>query len=156
MGSFPLKVAKMVGGGVTVKDVNSHDFVKAYAAFLKKSGKIEVPKWAELVKTAPYKELAPYDPDWYYVRAASVARRIYVRPGAGVGAMRTVYGGKHRRGTCPGHHAKASGSVIRSVFQQLEKVKVLQVGENGGRTLTSTGRRDLDRIASQVAAAASK
>ena len=49
-----------------------------------------------------------------------------------------------------------TGSVIRSVFQQLEKVKVLQVGENGGRTLTSTGRRDLDRIASQVAAAASK
>ena len=46
--------------------------------------------------------------------------------------------------------------MIRSVFQQLEKVKVLQVGENGGRTLTSTGRRDLDRIASQVAAAASK
>ena len=38
-------------GGVTVKDVNSHDFVIAYAAHLKRIGKIEVPKWADLVKT---------------------------------------------------------------------------------------------------------
>ena len=56
-------------GGVTVKDVNSHDFVIAYAAHLKRIGKIEVPKWADLVKTAAFKELAPYDQDWYYIRA---------------------------------------------------------------------------------------
>ena len=32
-------------------------------------GKIEVPTWVDIVKTGAYKELAPYDPDWYYVRA---------------------------------------------------------------------------------------
>ena len=31
-------------GGVTVKDVSSHAFVKAYAAYLKRTGKLEVPK----------------------------------------------------------------------------------------------------------------
>ena len=66
-------------GGVTVKDVASHDFVIAYAAHLKRIGKIEVPKWADLVKTGTTRELAPYDPDWYYIRAAAIARRVYLR-----------------------------------------------------------------------------
>ena len=70
--------------GVTVKDVASHDFVIAYAAHLKRIGKIEVPKWADLVKTATHKELAPYDPDWYYIRAAAIARRVYLRAGSGL------------------------------------------------------------------------
>ena len=29
---------------------------------------IEVPSWVDIVKTATFKELAPYDPDWYYIR----------------------------------------------------------------------------------------
>ena len=28
-----------------------------------------MPEWVDLVKTAKSKELAPYDPDWYYIRA---------------------------------------------------------------------------------------
>jgi ribosomal protein S19E (S16A) len=44
-------------------------FISAYASHLKRSGKIEVPAWVDLVKTGSFKELAPYDPDWYYVRA---------------------------------------------------------------------------------------
>ena len=58
--------------GICVKDVAANDFVVAYAAHLKRIGKIEVPKWADLVKTASYKELAPYDPDWYYIRAGAL------------------------------------------------------------------------------------
>ena len=30
---------------------------------------IQLPSWVDIVKTAPFKELAPYDPDWYYIRA---------------------------------------------------------------------------------------
>ena len=30
---------------------------------------IQLPNWVDIVKTAPFKEMAPYDPDWYYVRA---------------------------------------------------------------------------------------
>ncbi len=46
-------------------------FISAYANHLKRSGKLEVPTWVDIVKTGHYKELAPYDPDWYYVRAGS-------------------------------------------------------------------------------------
>ena len=44
-------------------------FIKAYSSHLKRSGKLEIPTWVDTVKTGPQKELAPYDPDWYYVRA---------------------------------------------------------------------------------------
>lgn len=38
------------------------------AAFLKKSGKLDVPKWVDIVKTATHKELGPKDADWFYTR----------------------------------------------------------------------------------------
>lgn len=44
-------------------------FIAAYSSHLKRSGKLEIPTWVDIVKTGPQKELAPYDPDWFYVRA---------------------------------------------------------------------------------------
>ena len=50
--------------------INSAEtFITAYASHLKRSGKIDVPIWADIVKTGSYKELGPYDPYWFYVRA---------------------------------------------------------------------------------------
>jgi len=57
---------------VSVKDVSQPEFTVALAAFLKKSGKMKVPEWVDLVKTNNRKELAPYDEDWFYIRAASM------------------------------------------------------------------------------------
>jgi small subunit ribosomal protein S19e len=56
-------------GGITVRDVRSDAFIAAYAQVLKNNDKFVVPKWADTVKTGVHKELAPYDPDWYYIRA---------------------------------------------------------------------------------------
>ncbi|KAI9597899.1 40S ribosomal protein S19-A [Syncephalis fuscata] len=139
--------------GATVKDVDAQAFVKAYAAHLKRSGKVELPKWVDLVKTGSYKELAPYESDWFYVRAASIARHIYLRNSVGVGALRKLYGGRVNRGTRPSHHADASGSVQRKALQALEKLGVLEKSPEGGRRITKDGRRDLDRISAQVARA---
>ncbi|KAH7528954.1 hypothetical protein FEM48_Zijuj05G0132400 [Ziziphus jujuba var. spinosa] len=55
----------------TVKDVSPHEFVKAYAAHLKRSGRrnnatyvrLSFRSWTDIVKTAKFKELALYDPD---------------------------------------------------------------------------------------------
>merc|ERR1712110_745906 len=99
--------------GVNVRDVAAADFVIAYAAHLKRIGKIEVPKWADLVKTATHKELAPYDPDWYYIRAAAIARRVYLRAGTGVGAFKKIFGDRVHRGTRPERFGTASGSIAR-------------------------------------------
>ncbi|XP_073255547.1 small ribosomal subunit protein eS19-like [Porites lutea] len=140
-------------GGVTVKDVCPHEFIKALAAHLKKGGKLKVPEWVDLVKTAKSKELAPYDPDWYFIRAASILRHVYLRNGIGVGHLTRVYGGRKRRGSRPSHFERSSSSVARSVLKGLEQLKLIEKDSSGGRSLTSQGQRDLDRIACQVSSA---
>ena len=57
--------------------VSADQFIAAYASHLKRSGKLEVPAWVDIVKTGSFKELAPYDPDWYYVRAGMLQHKIY-------------------------------------------------------------------------------
>ena len=82
----------------------------------------------------------------FYIRAASVARHIYLRKTVGVGRMRKVHGSTKNRGSRPSHHVDASGSVDRKVMQSLEKIGILeQDEEKGGRRITQAGQRDLDR-----------
>lgn len=49
-------------GGVQHRNLTLHSSVSTHP-------QIQLPSWVDLVKTAKFKELAPYDPDWYYVRA---------------------------------------------------------------------------------------
>merc|ERR1711972_457426 len=115
----------------TVKDVKADKFIAAFAQHLKRQGRFEIPKWADVVKTAKYKELPPNDPDWLYVRTASMVRKIYIRAGMGVGAMRKVYGGQLRRGT---------GKIARYILQQLEEMGLVEQDDNGGRRITKEGQ----------------
>merc|ERR1712150_89549 len=119
-------------GGVTVKDVNPQQFVKAFAAHLKKS-KLKVPEYVTIVKTSKAHELGPTDPDWFCVRA-----------------VRKIYGGAKRNGTRPSHFCLSSSNVARKVLQSLEGIKRVTKDVNGGRSIAPTGRRDMDRIAGQL------
>lgn len=86
----------------------------------------------------------------YYVRAAAIARHIYLRKHVGVGALKKLHGTSINRGNRPSHHRDCSGSVQRKVVQSLEKLGVLEQAENGGRKITEQGQRDLDRIATSI------
>merc|ERR1712029_153721 len=135
-------------GGVTVRDVDAQKFIVAYADFLKRQGKLQIPGWVDTVKTSHSNELPPQSPDWFYVRAAAVARHVYLRKSVGVGRLRKVHGSTKNRGSRPSHHVDASGSVDRKVLQSLEKIGVVEHDEDkGGRRITQAGQRDLDRIA---------
>uniref|UniRef100_A0A2P2KYP4 40S ribosomal protein S19-1 n=1 Tax=Rhizophora mucronata TaxID=61149 RepID=A0A2P2KYP4_RHIMU len=114
---------------------------------------IELPHWTDIVKTGRFKELAPYDPDWYYVRAASMARKIYLRAGLGVGGFQRIYGGSKRNGSCPRHFCKSSGAVARHILQQLQEMGIIELDAKGGRRITSSGQRDLDQVAGRIAVA---
>ncbi|GMI20882.1 hypothetical protein TeGR_g6238 [Tetraparma gracilis] len=137
--------------GITVRDISCDSFIKAYAEHLKNSDKFEAPMWADTVKTGVFKEMCPADEDWYYIRAASVARKIYLRPGTGVGALQRWYGGKYRRGTRTEHFRKANSGIIRSILQGLEEMRVMEKDGAKGRKMTRVGQQDLDRIAGGVA-----
>lgn len=111
-----------------------------------------MPKWADIVKTGKHKELPPNDPDWIYVRAASMVRKIYIRGGIGVGAFRKVYGGQNRRGAMTNVFSKGSGAIARYILKQLEEMSMVEQDENGGRKITNEGQRELDTVAVQVGA----
>jgi small subunit ribosomal protein S19e len=139
----------------TVKDVPADVFIAALAAHFKKTfseGKIAVPEWTENCKTAPWKELAPLDVDWYFVRAASVARKIYINPGLGVGAFaKYIYGGIERRGCRRNTHGRAARGIVRNVLKQLEQLDIVaQRPDSKGRFITKNGQHQLDVIATQA------
>merc|ERR1712000_53177 len=46
-------------GGVTVRDVDAQKFIVAYADFLKRQGKLQIPGWVDTVKTSHSNELPP-------------------------------------------------------------------------------------------------
>ena len=134
-----------------MKDVAAADFVAAYARHLKRSGKVPLPQWVDVVKTATFKELSPYDDDWYYIRCASIARHVYVRGHTAVGGLRKRYGGRASHGNRPQKSAIGSQHIPRHCLKTLEKLGVVEKDPKGGRRLSSLGQRDLDRIAKQVA-----
>merc|ERR1712177_119536 len=126
---------------ITVKDVNQQLFTTVFARFLKRSGKVKEPEWADHVKTGLFKELAPFDPDWSYIRSA-----------VGVGAARRIFGGPINRGSIPSRYKIASGAILRKAFQALESMKLVEKSDNGGRKISAQGYRDLNRIAAQIKA----
>lgn len=103
--------------------------------------------------------MAPYDQDWLYTRAASVAYQLYMRGKVGVNTLRKHYGTKQRNGTCTEHNRLSAGKCIRYVLIELEKAGLVgqlsvenDSGSNSviGKTLTKKGTTDMDRIAKSI------
>jgi small subunit ribosomal protein S19e len=132
------------------RDVDQSELVKKTAEELKK--RIDMPAWAKLVKTGVSRERPPENPDWWYMRAASILRKIYVAGPIGTSKLRTYYGGIHRRGHKPAHFANAAGKIIRVILQNLERAKLIEntTKPKKGRAITAEGKRLLDRIAKQL------
>ena len=113
----------------------------------KQPRQIQLPAWADIAKTAHFKELCPQDVDWYYVRAAAIARKVYCSQGLGVGGMRYQFGGSMQRGAAPEHFARASGGVIRHCLKSLETIGIVEKHAARGRKISASGQRDMDLIA---------
>lgn len=127
----PLHSIQMVKGvRACVKDIPASKFINALAAQLKASGKINVPEYAEYVKTSQANEMPPQNPDWFYVRTASVARRVYLRGGNGVSTMAKMYGGAKKFGVRRKHFQSASQGIIRAALKQLVNLKIVSTKPN--------------------------
>jgi len=137
---------------VNALEAPADELIRRVASYLKdRVPEVTPPSWAFLVKTGSYKNGLPEDPDWWYVRAASILRKLYKRRSpVGIERLRTAYGGRKRRGSAPDHFSKGSGSVISEILKQLEEAGLVEQAPKKGRRLTSKGVSLLDNIAHQV------
>lgn len=103
---------------------------------------INFPEWAKFVKTGVHKERPPESPDWWWLRAASILRKVYIKGPIGVNKLRRDYGGRKNRGVKPEHVYKGSGKVVRTILQQLEDAGLLEKSAKGvykGKVVTKKG-----------------
>ncbi len=118
------------------------------AEILKEYSEITAPKGSEFWKTAFFKELSPLDSEnFWYIRCASILRKIKKFGPIGVNRLRKFYGGKNRRGPGLNHSAKGSGKIIRVALQQLEVANLIENKEKKGRIVTPEGTSLLERTA---------
>ncbi|MBU2576586.1 MAG: 40S ribosomal protein S19 [Nanoarchaeota archaeon] len=123
-------------------------FIPALAETLKGMEEFVVPEWANYVKSGVSRERPPVSNDFWYTRAASILRQLYIHGVVGVGKLRTRYGSRKDRGGQPDKFFMAGGKIIRVILQQAEAAglveKVLKLQH--GRRLTDKGRALLDSI----------
>lgn len=113
--------------------------------------KINPPEWVSLVKTGVNKERKPENSNWWYIRCASLLRRVYVDGPVGVNSLRTFYGGKKDRGVTPETFRKGSGAIVRGALHQLEEAGYIEKIDDG-RIITPQGKSFLDKTSSLLIA----
>lgn len=133
----------------TVYDVPADLLIEKVAEEFKANDKIESPAWSNFVRTGVHKERKPENVDWWYVRCASILRRVYIDGPVGVRSLRTFYGGKKDRGVSPEKFRRGSGSIVRVALHQLEAAGYVEKVD-AGRIITPQGRSFLDRTSYEL------
>ncbi|MFW9966420.1 MAG: 30S ribosomal protein S19e [Candidatus Thorarchaeota archaeon] len=134
----------------TVYDIPPIVMIRRLAQDLRSRDEIEPPEWALFVKTGAHKERAPDDPDWWYMRCASILRKVYLKGPIGTERLRIDYGGKKRRGVKPNKFHKGSGTIVRTALQQLEMAGFIMKRGNKGREMTNIGRSYMDKLSATL------
>jgi small subunit ribosomal protein S19e len=111
---------------------------------------VKAPDWAAFARTGVHTQNAPYQKDWWYLRSASVLRKLYIRGARGVQRLSAEYGGSRDRGSAPYHARTGSRSIVREILQQLETAGLVRKQKNGGRALSPDGHRLLDQLAKEL------
>ena len=136
---------------ITPYDVPVTQFIAKLAKYLKENiEQVQPPSWASFTKTGTHVEKPPQDPDWWYIRSASVLRKIYVHGPIGLEKLRAQYGGRKNNGVKPEHATKASGNIIRTTLHQLESAGLVQIVEKKGRSMSPKGRKLVKEVAEDL------
>ena len=138
---------------MNIYDVEISELIEKTSEELKKIEIIKAPDWAMFVKTGPSRERPPVELDWWYMRAASILRKVAVLGPIGVNKLRRKYGGMKNRGHSPDKYYKGSGKIIRIVLQQLEKAELIKATEKGvhkGKAITPKGVKFFNSIVKEI------
>lgn len=134
----------------TVYDVPSKELIDAIAKKLQNDKTIFIPEENVFSRTGVDKENPPTDKNWWYIRCASILRKIYINNVIGVEHLKAEYGGRRDRGSKPYKARSGSGTIVRRAIQQLEKAGYITKIKGKGRTLTPKGRSFLDNTSKEV------
>ena len=133
-----------------VYEIPADEYNDKLASALKEIPEFKEPEWVVFVKTGVAKKRPPQEKDFWFKRAASILRQIYIHKTVGVNRLRTRYGSKKNRGMRPERFKKASGKIIRVILQQAEGAGLLEkyneAGKRAGRRLTEEGKDFLENI----------
>ena len=131
-------------------DVPPSKLLPRLASELRQRESVRPPAWATFVKTGVHKERAPTQTDWWYLRSASVLRKVYLHGYIGIERLSAEYGGKRDRGSAPYHARTGSRSVLREIVHQLETSGLLQPYKTKGRRVSPEGAKLLDSVSREV------
>ncbi|AGI85536.1 SSU ribosomal protein S19e [Candidatus Methanomethylophilus alvi Mx1201] len=136
---------------VTVYDVPAEKLILKVSEKLKENDKIVPPEWAEFAKTGIHTERAPVQQDWWYTRAASIMRKLYVKGPMGTSKLAGEYGGFNDRGCKPNKAVKGSRNIVRKCLIQLQDAGLLEATQDKqGRKISPAGQKLLDNSAKEV------
>ncbi len=131
-----------------VYEVDASELVRATAAKLKGVIK-QQPGYMYYVKSGASKERPPQDPDFWYVRSASLLRYIYTSGPVGVSRLKAKYGSRKEHEVHRKHHVDAGGSIITDSLNALEQASLVKKTKKG-REITPKGRSFLDKVGGEL------
>lgn len=140
---------------MNLNQYDGSELIMALAKELKTIPECAMPEWALFVKTGVSKTRTPMDDDWWYIRSASILRKVGIIGPIGVNKLKRKYGSKYRRGYKPAIFQKGSGKIIRVALQQLEKsglIKQVVVSGHKGRVLDKKANALLAKVGKTLVA----
>ncbi|MEM3085504.1 MAG: 30S ribosomal protein S19e [Nitrososphaerales archaeon] len=135
---------------VKAYDVPADVLIDRLAKLLKEEPKINPPAWSMFAKTGSHAERIPQNRDWWYVRCASLLRKVYMHSPIGVNDLRSAYGGRKRVGYNLAHHRDAGGAAVRKALQQLEDAGYILTVSGKGRIITKEGMKKIDSLSKEI------
>lgn len=137
---------------ITPHDVPAPKLIEKVAKYLKENvDAVTPPAWASVAKTGSHVEKQPQNPEWWYVRSASLLRKVYVHGPIGLERLRAEYGGQRGFTVTREHAFKSGGSNIRKALQQLQAAGLIEITRPKGRKVTKEGRKLLQELAEDLA-----
>jgi small subunit ribosomal protein S19e len=135
----------------TFYDVPAEALIEAVAEQLE--DELDEPEWVGIAKTGVSRELPPEQENFWYLRCASLLRKVAIDGPVGVERLRVAYGdstqGSTRFRVRADQKARSSGKIIRTALQDLEEADYVAQNPDG-RIVSGPGRAMLDEVATEV------
>ncbi|ELA46206.1 hypothetical protein VCUG_02287 [Vavraia culicis subsp. floridensis] len=136
-----------------IYQVDPTSFIGTLSSHLKNNNLLTQPQNIDIIKSCSGKQNAPLDPDWLYVRAASVYRHFltahFKNERITVTRLASLYGCKKDRGSRPGKKVRASKGHLRSIVRDFGKLGWL-VEDDKGKFVSEDGIKLSEQLIEKI------